>query len=50
VVAGDAQIGPRRRRSQKQRQQQGERRDAHGSFGKPDEPVGTWQCQVGQPT
>jgi hypothetical protein len=30
VIAGDTQIGARRRRDQKREQQQGERRDAHG--------------------
>jgi hypothetical protein len=50
VIPGDAQVGARRRRGQKRRQQQGERRDAHGSFGKPGEPVGTSEWRAEQPT
>src|SRR3979409_1678366 len=41
VIARDVQIGARRRRGQQREQQQGQERDAHGSIGKPEEPVGT---------
>jgi hypothetical protein len=32
VIAGDMQIGARRRHSQQREQQQGQKRDAHGSI------------------
>src|SRR5258708_26072829 len=40
MIAGDMQIGTRRRRSQKREQQHKRERDAHGSNEKPGRPVG----------
>jgi hypothetical protein len=46
MIARDMEIGAGRRRGGKREQQQGERRDAHGSVRNRIEPVGTRESRV----